>query len=65
MELTGQILQVTGEVMIGITAIMVHRRVWKEHRIDPAVYREMEREQKVGIIGILFLIIGFLLQILF
>ena len=64
MYLLGQTLQVTGEVMIGLTAIMVHRRVWKEHQIDPAVYKEMKREQTVGILGITFLILGFLMQIL-
>jgi hypothetical protein len=65
MEILGQTFQVTGEVMIGLTAIMVHRRVWKEHKIDPVVYAEMRREQTVGIIGIAFLISGFLLQVLF
>jgi hypothetical protein len=65
MYLLGQTLQVTGEVMIGLTAIMVHRRVWREHKIDPAVYAEMKREQIVGIVGISFLIIGFLLQVLY
>lgn len=64
MEFIGQTLQVSGEVMIGLTAIMVHRRVWKEHKIDPIVYKEMKREQVVGILGIAFLIIGFLLQVI-
>jgi hypothetical protein len=64
MEFTGQTLQVIGEVMIGLTAIMVHRRFWKEHKIDAAVYREMKREQTVGIIGIIMLIAGYLLQVI-
>ena len=64
MELVGQTLQVSGEVLIGFTAVMVHRRFWKEHRIDEIVYREMKREQVLGVLGIASLIIGFLLQIL-
>lgn len=64
MEIIGLTFQVTGEVMIGVTAIMVHRRVWKEHKIDPAVYHEMKREQTIGIIGIAFLILGYILQVL-
>jgi hypothetical protein len=64
MEFTGQTLQVIGEVMIGLTAIMVHRRFWKEHKIDTAVYREMKREQTIGIIGIIMLIVGYLLQVI-
>ena len=64
MELIGQTIQVIGEVMIGITAIMVHRRVWKEHKINPVVYKEMKREQIIGVFGIILLVIGYLLQIL-
>lgn len=64
MEFIGQTVQIVGEVMIGITAIMVHRRVWKEHKINPAVYREMQREQIVGILGIMLLIAGYFIQIL-
>jgi len=64
-EFIGQTVQVIGEVMIGITAIMVHRRVWKEHKINPAVYKEMQREQIVGILGIILLVAGYLIQIIF
>jgi hypothetical protein len=65
LENIGLTLRVTGEVMIGLTAIMVHRRVWKEHKIDPVVYREMQREQIIGFLGIALLIVGFLMQVLF
>lgn len=64
MDLIGQTIQVTGEVIIGLTVIMVHRRVRKEHKIDPVVYREMKREQAIGILGIILLIIGYFIQIL-
>jgi len=60
MEFIGQTMQVIGEVMIGITAIMVHRRVWKEHKINPTVYKEMQREQIIGVLGIVLLIGGYL-----
>lgn len=64
MEFIGQTVQVIGEVMIGLTAIMVHRRVWKEHRINPVVYREMQREQVIGILGIVLLVGGYSIQLL-
>lgn len=64
MELIGKTLQLIGEVIIGLTAIMVHRRVWKEHKIDPMVYKEMQREQVFGILGIFLLIFGYFLQVL-
>jgi len=43
---------------------MVHRRVWKEHKINNRVYNEMKREQFIGIVGIVLLIIGYLIKIL-
>lgn len=64
MGFIGQTMQVVGEVMIGITAIMVHRRVWKEHEINPTVYKEMQREQVMGVFGIVLLIGGYLIQLL-
>lgn len=64
MEFIGQTLQVLGEVMIGLTAIMVHRRVWKEHKINPVVYKEMQKEQIIGIAGIVLLVVGYFLQII-
>ena len=63
MEFIGQTVQVIGEVMIGLTAIMVHRRVWKEHRINPVVYKEMQREQIIGVLGIVFLVGGYFMQL--
>lgn len=60
----GFTMQVTGEVMIGLTAIMVHRSVGKEHKINPVVYKEMQREQFIGILGIILLVVGYFIQIL-
>lgn len=56
--------QILGEVMIGVTVILVHRRVRKEHKIDRTVYQEMSREQTIGILGIILLIVGYFMQIL-
>ena len=64
MEFISETLQVAGEIIIGITAIMVHRRVWKEHKINNRVYSEIKREQFIGIVGIVLLIIGYLIKIL-
>jgi len=62
--LIGFTLHTVGEVMVGFTAIMVHHRVWKEHKIDNRVFEEMKIERKAGIIGLIFIIIGFVLQII-
>jgi len=59
----GSISDVIGKIMIAYTAIQVHYRVWKEHRIDEKVFTEMKRERIVGIIGIVFILLGFFLQL--
>ena len=62
-EFLGFTIDLIGKVMVGFTAIMVHHRVWKEHRIDEAVFREMKREQVIGIIGVALIVAGYVLQI--
>ena len=64
-EFVGFTLDVVGKVMVAFTAIMVHYRFRKEHKIDERVFRSMRREQLLGIIGILLIILGFLLQVPF
>lgn len=61
-EIIGEFIELVGKIMIAFTAIMVHRRVWKEHQIDIRVYKEMKREQLVGVIGIALMITGFVLK---
>lgn len=63
MEFIGLSLEVLGTVMIAYTALSVHHRVRKEHKIDEVVFKHMKREQAVGIIGIVLIIAGYLLQI--
>jgi hypothetical protein len=65
MELTGFILDVIGKLLVAYTAIAVHHRFLKEHKIDAAVFKVMHREQIVGIIGVILIIAGFLLQLPF
>ena len=62
-EFIGFMLDVVGKVMVAFTAIMVHRRFRKEHKVDERIFRAMRREQLFGIIGIIFIILGFLLQV--
>lgn len=62
--LLGFTLHTFGEIMVGFTAIMVHHRVWKEHKIDEKVFQEMRRERQIGIVGIVLIVIGFLVEIM-
>lgn len=58
LEVAAVVFELSGEILIAITAIMVHRRVWREHKIDLRVYKAMRREQVMGVLGIVSLIIG-------
>jgi len=61
-EFIGFTLDVVGKIMVAFTAIMVHHRFRKEHKIDEKVFRAMKREQVIGVIGITLIVVGYLLQ---
>lgn len=63
MELLGYTLDVVGKIMVAFTAIMVHHRFRKEHKVDERVFRSMRREQLAGLLGIALIILGFFLQL--
>jgi hypothetical protein len=52
-----------GKILIAITALLVHRRVKRERRIDKRVLKEMRLEQGIGIIAIILIVIGYVLHI--
>lgn len=51
----GATFDVIGKILIGITVLLVHRHVIKEHKIDKVVLKEMKREQLLGVLGIMFI----------
>ncbi len=61
----GLTLDTLGKVLLGITVLMVHWHVLKEHKIDADVLRTMKREQVLGVSAILLIISGYVLQLLF
>jgi len=65
MEFLGFTLETVGKILIAYTAIAVHRRFWKEHKIDDKVFASMKIEQVLGIIGIVFIVAGYFLQVPF
>ena len=58
----GFTIDVIGKILIAYTAIRVHHRFWKEHRVDERVFRVMKKEQLLGIIGIALIVLGYILQ---
>lgn len=63
LEFIGFTLDVIGKILVAYTAIAVHHRFWKEHKVDEFVFKAMKREQVIGIAGIILIVVGFLLQI--
>jgi len=63
MELLGHTFDTVGKIIIAYTALRVHFRFWKEHKIDDRVFKEMQKERLMGFIGISFIIIGYLLEV--
>lgn len=64
MDLVGLLLDTVGTILIAYTALRVHDRVRKEHKIDGRVTREMQRERALGIVGVVLILLGFALQVL-
>ncbi len=62
LELVGDSIIITGEILIAYTVITVHGRVRKEHALDKAVYKEMKREHLLAILGIVLLVVGFIIR---
>ena len=61
----GLTIDTLGKILLGITVLMVHWHVVKEHKIDVDVLAMMKKEQLLGILGIVLIIIGYVIQTLF
>lgn len=64
MELLGITLDAIGKVMVSSTALMVHYRFWKEHKVDNFVFKAMRRERVIGVVGIIFILLGYIFELL-
>ena len=64
MEIIAYTFDFVGKLLIAFTAVMVHHRVQKEHKIDKRVFDEMKRERMLALIGIALMALGYLLHVL-
>ena len=64
MEIFGFSLHTLGEVMVAVMVLRVHHRVSREHKVDDYVLVAMKREHVLGFLGVGFIIVGFILQLL-
>lgn len=62
-EFIGFTIEVLGKLLVSYTVIMVHHRVWKEHKIDDLVFEEMRRERVLGVIGFALIVLGYAFQV--
>jgi len=63
LDFVGELLRVIGEVLIGVAILLVHGRMRKDQKIDEGVIKDIKREKLVGILGITFIIVGYLLTV--
>lgn len=56
---------VVGKVLLGITVILVHWKIVKEHKIDQIVLKEMRRERNVALLAIAFILLGYIFELMF
>jgi hypothetical protein len=59
LEFLGDFIEVSGKLLVAWTAIAVHHRVKNEHKIDEKVFKIMQRETRLGIFGIVMIVVGF------
>lgn len=58
------LLQTPGTLMIAYAALRVHHRLLHDHKMDEAVFVTMKKEQRIGKLGVLLLVIGFIFELL-
>jgi hypothetical protein len=59
----GLTIRVLGELLIIYSVIRVHIRIVQEHKLDKKVYRSIGKEKTMAVIGIIFIIFGYFLEI--
>jgi len=63
LDVIGFVLDVAGKVLLGISVYFVHSRVITEKKIDRVVIKEIKKERKLAIIGIILIVVGFFMQL--
>ena len=58
----GITFDVIGTILIAYTVLRVHNRAREERAIDSRVINEMKKERAMSIVGIVFIIIGYIFQ---
>lgn len=62
--MAGITLQTIGTLLVGFVALRVHHWVIVRQMVDQQVLRTMKREQRLGVLGLLLIAIGYILQLI-
>ncbi|PIR47890.1 hypothetical protein COV06_00620 [Candidatus Uhrbacteria bacterium CG10_big_fil_rev_8_21_14_0_10_50_16] len=62
--IAGLTLSMIGDLLIALIVLKVHRDVLAEGKIGKRTKRDLRREMTLGVTGIIFFIVGYLLQLL-
>lgn len=60
----GSTISMIGNVMLGVSVILVHAKIIHEHKIDGKVLSGMKHERYVAIFAIVLIIIGYIVELL-
>ena len=60
----GLTLGFVGKCLLGVSVVLVHAKVVHEHGIDQAVLTEMKQERNTAILGIVFMAVGYMLELM-
>jgi hypothetical protein len=52
-----------GKFMIAATALLTHRRMIIEKKLDDLVFKDLRLEVSIGFLGVIFLIVGYALKV--
>lgn len=64
-RIIGLTLEFIGTTLVAYAALRVHHRFLSEHQVDENVLSIMKREQRLGVLGVLFIAVGYVLQAFF
>jgi len=57
-------IDIVGKLLIAFTALRVHHRVLNAHTIDRKVFASMKREQLLGVVGMILIILAYFMEVL-
>lgn len=63
--LLGLTVGTIGKVILGVGVLRVHMHILKEHKIDNVVLKSIKRERYVTFFGLLLIIVGYVLEVIF